>query len=283
MAQQTKPQSAQKIGGISFNEQIVLDTAYVGVLYQFERQALEEDKTVQLTDTLLLATGNIHSIFLDPLYKERLERARKERINRSRKAKLIHIEHQNLSDILELKEKGSDYKEENNGSPLQVYKDRSKNEVSSVFNSYVNNIECTQHIPSMQQWQFIEGTDSILGYACGKATTRYAGRAYTAWFTFDIPINDGPWKFYGLPGLIMKVEDDAHIFRFEAIGIEQYKKPVHIVKDDRKYEKGTLKQFNTFVEKETSKNMASFYLDGALYMTNKKITVTHIPLELNVK
>lgn len=34
------------------------------------------------------------------------------------------------------------------------------------------------------------------------ATTQFRGLTYTAWFALDIPINEGPWKFHGLPGLI---------------------------------------------------------------------------------
>lgn len=48
---------------------------------------------------------------------------------------------------------------------------------------------------------------SILDYKCIKATTRFRGRDYTAWVTKELPINDGPWKFYGLPGLILQIED----------------------------------------------------------------------------
>lgn len=63
----------------------------------------------------------------------------------------------------------------------------------------------------------------ILGYRCQKATTTFRGRDYTAWFTMQIPVNDGPWKFKGLPGLIMKVSDSEGHYSFECIGIEQPK------------------------------------------------------------
>lgn len=131
----------------------------------------------------------------------------------------------------------------------------------------------------MHQWKIIESTDTILGYPCQKATNSYGGRNYTAWFTLDIPMSDGPWKLYGLPGLILKAEDSSHIFRFEAIGIEQYKKDVEIVKDIADYDTGTMQQFNKFVEKETAHYMVSFYNNGELYMTYKKRSRKFTPME----
>jgi GLPGLI family protein len=36
----------------------------------------------------------------------------------------------------------------------------------------------------------------------------------------DIPLNNGPWKFGGLPGLILKVYDEHQQYTFECIRIE---------------------------------------------------------------
>ncbi len=61
---------------------------------------------------------------------------------------------------------------------------------------------------NMQEWNLQEdSTKTILGYECQKATCKFRGREWTAWFALDIPISDGPWKFSGLPGLIMEVYD----------------------------------------------------------------------------
>lgn len=57
------------------------------------------------------------------------------------------------------------------------------------------------------EWKILPDKQKIGEYNTQKATTTYLGRQWTAWFTTDIPFQDGPHKFYGLPGLIVKIED----------------------------------------------------------------------------
>lgn len=59
-------------------------------------------------------------------------------------------------------------------------------------------------------WKLHDDTKVINGYDAQKATTRYSGRDYTAWFTSEIPIADGPFKFNGLPGLILDIADSKN-------------------------------------------------------------------------
>ena len=72
-------------------------------------------------------------------------------------------------------------------------------------------------------WQLSDSTKSILGYECQLATTHFRGRCWFAWFTTNIPFGSGPWKFCGLPGLIMEVYDVQRHHRYIVKGIEQKK------------------------------------------------------------
>lgn len=53
-------------------------------------------------------------------------------------------------------------------------------------------------------WKFQSGDKTIGGYRCKSARGSFGGREYIAWFTFDIPISNGPHKLGGLPGLILE-------------------------------------------------------------------------------
>lgn len=80
---------------------------------------------------------------------------------------------------------------------------------------------------SGQEWTLEEDTASFLGHSCQKATCRWRGRDYVAWFAPDIPIRRGPWKFGGLPGLIMKIHDVDSLYVFEAVAIEKGNFPIY--------------------------------------------------------
>lgn len=66
-------------------------------------------------------------------------------------------------------------------------------------------------------WKIEEEKSKIANYEAQKATANFGGRVWTAWFTKEIPISDGPYKLSGLPGLIVKLEDDKGDYKFELL------------------------------------------------------------------
>lgn len=63
-------------------------------------------------------------------------------------------------------------------------------------------------------WRILPETVKIGDYKTQKAETDFGGRKWTAWFTPDLPFQDGPYKFSGLPGLIVKLEDTDGDYAF---------------------------------------------------------------------
>lgn len=69
------------------------------------------------------------------------------------------------------------------------------------------------------QWTIEDDTKQIGNFKCQKASCRFRGRDYTAWFTPEIPVCFGPWKLNGLPGLILEVSDSKQEVIFFAVEI----------------------------------------------------------------
>jgi GLPGLI family protein len=110
---------------------------------------------------------------------------------------------------------------------------------------------------SDMKWEIKKDTATVLSYACQKAVTEFRGRRWEAWFTSEIPINNGPWKFGGLPGLIMKISDSQQYFIFECIGIQNLKEKESIKFFDLKYEAMSRKNLDKLYRRA--------YNDGAAY------------------
>lgn len=88
------------------------------------------------------------------------------------------------------------------------------------------NLYYTENLP-LFNWEIGTETATVCGYECLKSTCHWRGREFTTWFTPDIPVEYGPWKFGGLPGLIMKVSDNDGIYTFEAVAVENGTFPIY--------------------------------------------------------
>ena len=86
--------------------------------------------------------------------------------------------------------------------------------ISSQSYRYVDSLHA-------QTWTMGDSTREVLGYTCQQATADFRGRRWTAWFTTDIPVSDGPWKLGGLPGLILEAYDEGQQHVFTAVGLER--------------------------------------------------------------
>lgn len=116
-----------------------------------------------------------------------------------------------------------------------------------IISDSLNNIKwkITANIPSTM----------YLGRKVKMAKCRFRERNYVAYYCPDIPISDGPFKFNGLPGLILKIETDDHMFSFSATKIEFVENPE--IKISPKYFSNQI-PFWTYV-KLAKKEMAENY------------------------
>lgn len=104
-------------------------------------------------------------------------------------------------------------------------------------------------------WKLENEHKQILNYQCQKASVRYKGRNYIAWFTNDIPLNEGPWEFHGLPGLILEIYDAQEHYHFTCIGVVTSKEPIKL--PTRDYQKITREKYRNLKEK-VAKDFAGY-------------------------
>ncbi|KAF2520195.1 GLPGLI family protein [Flavobacterium salilacus subsp. salilacus] len=107
-------------------------------------------------------------------------------------------------------------------------------------------------------WTITNESKTIEGFSCTKATVSFRGREWTAWFTTEVPLPFGPWKLYGLPGLILEAYDATNRYTYRAVKIE-FKKNAIFEED-----------FNTLI-KTKNKNPISyrqFLIDTQEYRDN---------------
>jgi GLPGLI family protein len=76
------------------------------------------------------------------------------------------------------------------------------------------------------QWRVTDDRKELSGYECIKALGSFRGRDYVAWFAPEIPILAGPYKFGGLPGLIVKIQDTGSNHVFTLNHIRKYEGPL---------------------------------------------------------
>jgi len=85
-----------------------------------------------------------------------------------------------------------------------------------------------------QNWILSDEKKVIGNFSCKKATCTFRGRHYTAWFSEEMPLPFGPWKFNGLPGLIIEVFDKTNEVFFTLAKISMpYNIPIININENR--------------------------------------------------
>lgn len=144
-------------------------------------------------------------------------------------------------------------------------------EPDKSFNGYYDEV-----YPAMK-WTLTQETDTICGYHCQKALTHYHGRDFEAWFTTEVPLNYGPWKFGGLPGLIIKVYDKDKFYTFECVNLESVHLPMmsHPYNKHRSISREKVLKFERKVNENASRVLGYTRLDG-----HPILPVHYEPIEL---
>lgn len=119
------------------------------------------------------------------------------------------------------------YKNYNQNLGYKIFKDYNLNKIA--FYSKKFNLDILIEEEKLPKWDLLNEYSVINTFKCQKAYTKYKGREWQAWFTKDIPINDGPYKFIGLPGLIIRISDKDENHKFDLIQVINIKDPYLVI------------------------------------------------------
>lgn len=228
----------------------IVDSAFLRCYYLLSKTKEGDGKAFR-SDTMVLDIGTKVSRFYDParLGRDSMLNARMKNMN-PQTIKSVNVYKGNAAKDLS-NMPGTTSSNAIEGESYQVIKDKSTHKITVL--DYVNAIGDRfkyEDETGVLPWQMSSITDTVSSYSCQKATLNFRGRDYVAWFTTDIPVSDGPWKFSGLPGLILKIEDTQGLFVFKLIGLQQFLPLMPIRIDDSKSIKCSRADFEKLKKKQ---------------------------------
>ncbi len=132
-------------------------------------------------------------------------------------------------------------------------------------------------------WKISPDKEKIGEWNTQKAEADFAGRHWIAWFSTEIPIQDGPYKFHGLPGLIVKIEDRTGSHKMELKGIKNIQGDLNINVFEAKEIAINSKQFQKVIkeyENDPTKGIKQMQMGGAtIVLTGKDGTTSKVAKE----
>ena len=198
-----------------------LDKAQIRLLYEVKKVADKDNEKIILIDTMALNIGAMWSEYYD-WHKPKLDSLLKIVHKKTGLTSSLDVEDLNArlaagAEVYDLPRKPE---------TMRIYKKRATQKVITVDDGPFDMVQgkptylyFEEEIPPMA-WVISTDTATVLGYECIRAAVAFRGRNYNVWFTPHIPVNEGPWKFYGLPGAILRAESSDGLFQFKAIGLE---------------------------------------------------------------
>lgn len=260
-----------------------LDKAFLRIVFVFTQNNHTRESLSHRTDTMALDIGFSLSEFYDmtAFAKDSLKKLAFQP-GRVKSVTLIKNQHIAESVINDNHTGNGNIFFPNSYISFTIYKDRDEKRVytldkesgGSETSVFLNEEICPQ------QWTIHNDTCKILNYLCYKATTKFRGREYVVYFAPEIPINEGPWKLYGLPGLILAAKTTDGIFSFRTIGIQEVNDKSISIPDGKNFEVcKDLKQYHQFIRSRAKTESFVFEKNGNITIADKFSSKNVILLE----
>lgn len=196
-----------------FDNAKTIDTANIIITYMLEYHQDSTNLDDKRGEEMLLFVGNKISLFMS--YNRALDDTLRARLLR---ADQMGVDGQTIVNQYTASMQPSRFR-------YRLYKNFPESKLS--FHEYVQgSFFVYEESLNAISWQLIPGKEKLIqNYRVQKATTCYGGRNWEAWFAADIPLSDGPYKFGGLPGLIVKLQDTRGHYVFTLTSFETLSLP----------------------------------------------------------
>ena len=243
----------------------ISDTLIYKVVYNLKYQISNIDSLDIRSESMILTIGNHFSVFQSN--------------NRAISKKMMkEFEKTKIVDMRKLPKTNFKY---------QIVKDLKNNQLLFLNSFGVSKLYYSNSLKGFD-WKLKNEEKNIKGYKCKKAKTTFAGRDYVAWYAPDIPISDGPYKFNGLPGLILEIYDTNHHYNFTLESLEKVNEQYTLKYNE--YIKVSKKQYDRHVEKIKEKPSLMVKTDRIVFSKEmldkidrrgrKKVAYENNPIEL---
>lgn len=107
--------------------------------------------------------------------------------------------------------------------PARIVKDYNDEKIINHNKIGANAYMYTENM-QIGEWKLLEDKKEIHNFQCQLAEIKYGGRIWQAYYTTDLPLSDGPYKFSGLPGLIVLLQDTEEYYSFEMLRLDPIEK-----------------------------------------------------------
>jgi GLPGLI family protein len=137
------------------------------------------------------------------------------------RAKSLFIYGKNTeSNLKQNEDESGEYYVFQGGKKKVFYHDKTKDTLISRINIFSEQFLVEENIPQLK-WVIHNEEKMLDKHLLKKATLYFRGRNYVAWYSEEYPLAFGPWKFSGLPGLIMEIYDETKRYHWQINSIKQ--------------------------------------------------------------
>jgi GLPGLI family protein len=248
------------------NDFTIIDTVRLEILYQFDfiEDTLKYDE--KLTDQQVLQIGFHSSKYFSKLL----------------------FTNDSINTILEVQNAKNLLAPPQTAAMYEIIRDKKAKKFEVTYRSDDMIFRYSEDIPELN-WVIQNERKTIREYSCQKASSTFRGRKYEAWFSPEIPIREGPFKFGGLPGLILEIQDSQKHFVYTCIGIRKPKSAEPVRIRNWPYTETTREKLHNFLVRKYQ-NLTEYYnsrgvtfaihVDGKFIMNPENHSIPFNPIEL---